>query len=292
MTICSRSLHNRAPGVLLLFAAFSPALGQHQADVPVVREHGEANTKDALKRVMRAASGEDDKSRHKGPSHLPDLPESERRRAFEGLQRRARPAQIERRAASALDQGKEALARQREAMSKRLGQALGLEPPETQALASTLAPPGASGWVPVLFVSSSMPVAVLRTYASQLEAVGGVLAFRGMPGGLSKVGRMARLSALILRRDPGCEGPACVMRNVQLIVDPLIFRAHAVTRVPALAMLPGDPAQPYCEREDEAAPTATHLVYGDAALSGLFEQYARLGGRKEVADAQARLGRR
>ena len=81
------------------------------------------------------------------------------------------------------------------------------------------------------------------------------------------------------------------MRAVQLIVDPIVFRQHGVSRVPALAMIPGDPAQAYCERDDES-PRATHLVYGDSALSGLLEEYARLGGREEVKDAQALLAPR
>jgi len=102
---------------------------------------------------------------------------------------------------------------------------------------------------------------------------------------------MAKLSAEILRIDPGCTGPACAMRDVQLIVDPLVFRQHGVGRVPALAMMPGDPTQPYCERDDDS-PRAAHLIYGDAALSGLLEEYARLGGKEEVRDAQARLERR
>jgi len=143
----------------------------------------------------------------------------------------------------------------------------------------------------VLFVSSSMPIATLRTYAVQLERTKGILAFRGMPGGLHKVGPMARLAAEILRIDPGCEGPACAMRDVQLIVDPLIFRQHGVTRVPALAMIAGDPTRAWCERDDDS-PAAAHIVYGDAALSGLFDEYRRLGGGEEVRDAQARLDRR
>jgi len=102
---------------------------------------------------------------------------------------------------------------------------------------------------------------------------------------------MAKLSAEILRIDPGCEGPSCAMRNIQLIVDPIVFRQHGVARVPALAMVPGDPTQAYCEREDES-PRASHVVYGDSALPGLLEEYARLGGDKEVRDAQALLGAR
>src|SRR3546814_14823474 len=72
----------------------------------------------------------------------------------------------------------------------------------------------AAGWVPVLFVSSSMPISTLRNYAVQLEKVRGVMAFRGVPGGLRKMGPMAKLTAQILRLDPRSEerrvGKECV----------------------------------------------------------------------------------
>src|SRR3546814_12963311 len=98
---------------------------------------------------------------------------------------------------------------------------------------------------------------------------------------------MAKLTAEILRLDPGCEGPACVMRDVQVIVDPLVFRQHGVTRVPALAMIPGDPVLPYCERGAES-PRAAHVAYGDAALSGLLEAIHRLRGTEGVRGGQSR----
>jgi hypothetical protein len=82
------------------------------------------------------------------------------------------------------------------------------------------------------------------------------------------------------------------MRDVQIIIDPLLFRQQGITRVPALAMIPGEPTQPYCERDEDAPARAAHLVLGDAALSGLLEEYARLGGKMEVRDAQARLSSR
>src|SRR3546814_13401191 len=100
------------------------------------------------------------------------------------------------------------------------------EPAEEQALAKGAPAVTAKGWVPVLFVSSSMPISTLRNYAVQLERVHGVMAFRGVPGGLRKMGPMAKVTAQILRLDPGCEGPNCVMRNVQLIIDPVVFRQH------------------------------------------------------------------
>src|SRR3546814_15189076 len=104
------------------------------------------------------------------------------------------------------------MAQEREAMSRRLGQVLGLDAPDMDAIAGVTAPPTTEHWVPVLFVSSSMPVTTLRTYAGQLERVGGVLAFRGMPDGLTKVAPMATLSAERLRHAPGCDGPARAMR--------------------------------------------------------------------------------
>jgi type-F conjugative transfer system pilin assembly protein TrbC len=242
----------------------------------------------AMKRVQGAVGkSRAEASDQNAPVLPPPADARTRQRAFEGLRKRSKSPDIEARARAARAAGEAQLAAQRERMAKRLREALGLEPGERDAIARTVAPPPAA-WVPVLFVSSSMPMPVLRAYAAQLERVRGVLAFRGMPGGMRKMGPMAKLSAQILRVDPGCEGPACAMRNVQLIVDPLVFRQHGVARVPAFAMIPGDPAQPYCERESDS-PRASHIVYGDAALSGLIEEYRRIGGASEVRDVQALL---
>lgn len=244
--------------------------------------------------VAKAKQGGDNSA--KGPE-LPVPPsDAVRRQATEAMRRRVTAPAMEVRARHALAAGEAKMATEREAMARRLRQALGLDAPDMAAIAKAVSRPANKNWVPVLFVSSSMPVSTLRTYAAQLERVGGVLAFRGMPGGLHQVGPMARLSAEILRLDPGCEGPVCAMRNVQLIVDPIVFRQHGIARVPALGMIPGDPTQPYCERDDESAGAgergANHIVYGDAALSGLLDEYARLGGKEEVRDAQAHLAAR
>tara|TARA_B100000378_G_scaffold158898_1_gene127947 strand:- start:15015 stop:15746 length:732 start_codon:yes stop_codon:yes gene_type:complete len=223
---------------------------------------------------------------------LPAKPDAAaQRRAFDGLKARKNNPDMANRAQADIAAARERLAAERDATSRRIAQALGLEQPEAAALAGVVSPGTGKRWVPVLFVSSSMPIETLRTYAGQLERAGGVMAFRGMPGGMRQVAPMAKLSAAILRRDPGCEGPGCAMRDVQLIVDPLVFRQHGITRVPALAMIPGDPTLPYCQR-DEASPRSAHLVQGDAALSGLLEEYGRLGGREEVRDALAHLARR
>lgn len=195
-----------------------------------------------------------------------------------------------RRATADLASARAGVVEQSKTMAERLHQALGLSGLPASVM-SGAAPAGPTRFVPLLFVSSSMPIDELRTYAGQIEKTGGALAFRGMPGGLHRVAPMAELSARILRIDPGCSGPACRMRSVPIVVDPIAFRKAGVTAVPALAMVPGDPTTPYCERDD-AAVGPDILISGDAALSGLLDEYARLGGAKEVADAQARLARR
>lgn len=281
-----------AAGWSIAAAQTAPNLTQPKAKVASTAESQKAmeSLADAQARAQRDANAD-------RPIPSPNIPPPSpalRKRAFDALRSHKSDPRLEERARAARKAGEAQLARDREAMSKRLAEALGLEPPSMMAVAQAVAPKAPGAWVPVLFVSSSMPLATLRNYAGQLERARGVLAFRGMPGGLSKVGPMAKLSAQILRLDPGCDGPACSMRDVQLIVDPILFRQHGVARVPALGMLPGDPTKPYCEREEEgpASVRSSHLVYGDAALSGMLETYARLGGKEEVGDAQTRLERR
>ena len=273
-------------------ASTSVDAAQHDpanSDSPTAIDNGAP----AMGRLRGAIARGKDRPPIPGPTGIPKPADALRRRAFEAMRARAPSPAMDARARTGLKAGEKGLAAERERQAKRIAQALGLEPPDLAAVAKATAPGSNLGRVPLLFVSSSMPLATLRTYAAQLERVDGVLAFRGMPGGLTRVQPMAKLSAAILRLDPGCDGPACTMRNVQLIVDPLLFRQHGVAQVPALAMIPGDPTQPYCERDDDAsAPRSAHLVYGDAAFSGLLEEFARLGGDKEVRDAQARLGSR
>lgn len=276
MPICKRSANSRALLALAVLAAAPPPAGDPATD--------------ARDRLGRALAHIQDKT----PA-LPPLPvlksvPADRRVIQHAAEQAAADDEARARVSADLAAARTSAATQTAAMAERLHQALGISAPSIESVARVAAP-GALHHVPLIFVSSSMPLDELRTYAAEVERTGGALAFRGMPGGLHRVAPMARLSAEILRRDPGCSGPACGMRNVPIVVDPIAFRAHGVTAVPALAMVPGDPTTPYCERDDVAREPDI-LVTGDSALTGLFDEYARLGGAKEVADAQARLAHR
>lgn len=190
MPISKPFSRNSAAALLSLLAA-GGALAQDSA-----RTRIETEGATAMERVEGAIS----RQKTEGPPAVsPSLPknshDAERRRAFDALRKHMPDARMETRARAAAAAGAASLAAEREAQAKRLRQALGLEPSEEKALAKAAPAAEINAWVPVLFVSSSMPVPVLRAYAVQLERVHGVLAFRGMPGGMRKVGPMAKLSA-------------------------------------------------------------------------------------------------
>jgi hypothetical protein len=283
MRICRRSANS-----LALAAALGAVSASHGTPPPpTTHSDAAANAREALSNALEKARPHD--------IAAPALPRTSQdpklvQSVANAAQHTATDWRLRDRAATDLVSAKAGMTAQSQAMSERLHQALGIDAPPASAMTQTVST-GPDKYVPLLFVSASMPIDELRTYAGQVEKTGGALAFRGMPGGLHRVAPMAELSARILRIDPGCSGPACRMRSVPIVVDPIAFRKAGVTAVPALAMVPGDPTTPYCERDDgNTAPDI--LVSGDAALTGLLDEYARLGGAKEVADAQAHLARR
>ncbi len=125
----------------------------------------------------------------------------------------------------------------------------------------------------ILFVSSSIPIPTLRRYAQQLEKVGGVMVFRGAPGGLARLKPMVKLTTDIIKVDKHCNEDSCPVRNIGVIIDPMIFRNNNVERVPALTIVRSDPFKAYCERPDELthASIGSGVSYGDAHLTGHLE---------------------
>jgi len=131
---------------------------------------------------------------------------------------------------------------------------------------------------PLLFISSSMPEITLRNYARDLEKVGGVMVMRGMIGGLQKTQPTMEFIAKVLRRNPACEGPRCSMRGLEVVVDPIQFKNHGITKVPALVVEPDFDFQSYCEKGAMGSVTGVPVVYGDASLRSLLERLTTMDG--------------
>ncbi len=169
-------------------------------------------------------------------------------------------------------------------MSARVLGALGVED-ETNIEMETSSPPeGHPAAATLVFVSSSMPLTTLRRYAADLERTGGAMILRGGVGGLKVMGPTVDLMMQILKVDPSCAGADCDMRAVSILIDPLVFRAAGVTRVPAVAVVDRDPFQSYCERETpDARSDAWIMTTGDASLEGHLEALTRRGEKRAAS---------
>ncbi|MEM1409589.1 MAG: type-F conjugative transfer system pilin assembly protein TrbC, partial [Pseudomonadota bacterium] len=187
------------------------------------------------------------------------------------------PNDIMARAKAAAQRGRE---RQRggeaEAYSRALQGALGLTEDGTNEDGATPPDQHLTNLTTVAFVSSSVPLPTLRAYAEQLEKVGGHFVFRGVPGGMSKITPFVEYSLDVLRLDPFCKGPDCEVRNVGILIDPLLFRSSGVTRVPAFAVFEADIFQSYCQRQGEPLAVAA-VSLGDVHLTGHLAELTRLG---------------
>jgi len=123
-----------------------------------------------------------------------------------------------------------------------------------------------------LFVSSSMPMATLRSYAatiSRAEASGITMVMRGFVGGMKKIRPTMEFIGAVLKKNPACDftKEKCDSFQVNIQVDPELFQKLQIREVPALAYLPGN--------ESETAQADAMIVYGDTGLDYLLEKINR-----------------
>ena len=163
-------------------------------------------------------------------------------------------------------------------MSPQILRVLGVED-EAGTASDHSAPPNDRPELALLvFASSSIPLATMRSYAAQLEHIDGAIVFRGAVGGLKKLGPTVDYIMDVLRVDPNCKGVDCDMREVSVLIDPILFRQSGVEMVPAVAVVDQDPFKSYCERETEKALSGVwRLTYGDASLQGHLDALTTLG---------------
>lgn len=130
----------------------------------------------------------------------------------------------------------------------------------------------------VLFVSESIPLPVLRIYAKDIAKVNGVMVFRGLRGGIGKIQPSVQMIGDIIKQDSLCKGPKCRMLSTNVIIDPLLFRASNISKVPAMIFQKDMNLASYCERKDKNTmpKEASHIVYGDASIKGLMKELFKI----------------
>ncbi|MEM6415487.1 MAG: type-F conjugative transfer system pilin assembly protein TrbC [Pseudomonadota bacterium] len=257
MIMRPRTALTRAAALLPMFSVTVPCVAQEETAEPTPRVHGE---KISEKSVL-------------------DLGAIARNAASAAVQASEANTQITSRAEAT------ARAAQSEAMQALIGEmtpqvlrALGVEDEVETASGSDAPPQDRPELAMLVFASSSIPMETMRAFAQQVEAIGGAIVLRGAVGGLEALGPTVDYIMDVLRVDPSCSGVDCDMREVSVLIDPVLFRQAGVTRVPAVAVVDHDPFQSYCERvSDDALHGQWRITYGDASLAGHLSTLASLG---------------
>lgn len=89
-----------------------------------------------------------------------------------------------------------------------------------------------------VFISHSVPLETLRTYAAAIHKAGDpnvVMVLRGMVGGMKYIRPTAEFVQSVLLIDPDCPASGkvqCEAHGASVLIDPLLFRRYEVTQVP------------------------------------------------------------
>lgn len=134
-----------------------------------------------------------------------------------------------------------------------------------------------------IFMSSSVPLSTLRTYASELDKLndsGVSMVMRGFVDGMKHFKPTLEFVRSILVKDSTCDLSAekCEAYNAAIIIDPLVFRKYGIERVPAIAYIRGtsleDVAMSEGEGENLKGSQDTYIVYGDVSVECALETIA------------------
>ncbi len=133
-----------------------------------------------------------------------------------------------------------------------------------------------------VFISESVPLQTLRNFAADLDKMkepNVIMVLRGFVGGMTEILPTARFVSSILQKDPDCDvfaGEDCLSYQVNIQIDPLLFRRYHIERVPAVVFAKGvgqvDNGFGSKGLEDQAAGGEWFSFMGDASLGYSLER--------------------
>jgi conjugal transfer pilus assembly protein TrbC len=114
----------------------------------------------------------------------------------------------------------------------------------------------------IVALSSSMPAEMVHDYMRQLaEVPEAIVVLRGFVGGAHTVGPTAKWVEQSRRVQPSCL--RCEHYKVEVVVDPLVYRALGIDKVPAVAYAPGISELSHCDNKDLKAGS---VAYGATSI--------------------------
>jgi len=141
-----------------------------------------------------------------------------------------------------------------------------------------------------VFVSSSMPLQTMRTYAAAIDKARDpkvVMVIRGFLNGMDDINSTMAFVSRVLVRDSSCDSINCPMFSANLEIDPLLFRRYRITEVPSVVYASN--VQLFTPEgsegiEGNASVGQFYKVTGDAALDYHLETINSLVHEKSLED--------
>lgn len=131
-----------------------------------------------------------------------------------------------------------------------------------------------------IFVSSSMPISTLRTYAAEIENIGDrniVMVLRGFVGGMEKSAPTMAFCKQVLMFDPDCKANDCEAFRAQIQIDPNLFRQFGINEVPAMVYAQNvhlvDPEQSAGIPENTKGRITGYKLYGAVPIEYALDKF-------------------
>ena len=148
-----------------------------------------------------------------------------------------------------------------------------------------------------IFISSSVPMHVLRNYAAdagRLQDPNIIFVLRGFVGGARYVKPTKTFVLDMLKRSPDCDASAsvCEALGVSLQIDPALFARYGISEVPAFVYVPDIQIVDFdrSEGESDSAKVGTYImIKGDMPLENMLEKLQEETGSRTVASVLTAL---
>lgn len=134
----------------------------------------------------------------------------------------------------------------------------------------------------ILFISSSMPLSVLRTYVKNIDALDDpniMMVLKGFVGGMQTVRPTLDFLEQLMVKERDCrlsEGKPCDVYDANIQIDPLLFSRFGIQQVPAVAYVRNvkmiDARQSMALEGNLSQEIDAVVVYGDASLEYSLER--------------------
>ena len=148
-----------------------------------------------------------------------------------------------------------------------------------------------------LFISSSIPVETLRNYAVSIDRLEGVnipMVLRGFVDGMTEIKPTLEFVRDIILKDRDCRGVDCETHDVEVMIDPLLFRRYGIESVPAIVYARGvNVTDAFASEglEESVGVQEYYILYGDSSLDHLIERINRTVKSKTLGCLVHRLRR-